>query len=283
MANFYYYDDNGRKIGPMNNAQLKALAVQGVIVPDTQLEADTGHSGKAGQIKGLFAAAPPQPVSVPPLGNAAPKSNLPLILGITGGSFLLLLLIVAGAVFYAENEAARIRHLELIQEYKREAAEQLLEEENRKAAEQRRKETLELLEEENRKAAEQRRKKALELLEEGNRKAAEQGQDEQKAFLARCPEVVLSKIPADLRALFMSGYEILRPRLDGDDVVMFSNDAEMAAVTGFRVEKGTRTLQIGGQLVTEFRIKKAGPRVHSQICKNYCDGFIPNFLKGAGR
>jgi TPR repeat protein len=26
MANFYYYDNNGRKIGPMNNAQLKALA-----------------------------------------------------------------------------------------------------------------------------------------------------------------------------------------------------------------------------------------------------------------
>jgi hypothetical protein len=75
MANFYYYDHNGRKIGPMNNAQLKALAMQGIIVPDTQLEADTGHTGKAGQINGLFAAVPPQPVSVPPLGNAAPASK----------------------------------------------------------------------------------------------------------------------------------------------------------------------------------------------------------------
>jgi hypothetical protein len=107
--------------------------------------------------------------------------------------------------------------------------------------------------------------------------------DEQKAFLARCPEVEISKIPADLRATFMTSYESVRPRLDGDDVVLFSNDAEMATVTGYSVEKGTRTLETEGQVFTEFRMKKVGPTVHSQICKNYCDSFIPNFLKGAGR
>jgi hypothetical protein len=74
MANFYYYDNNGRKIGPINNAQLKALAVQGVIVPDTQLETDTGHTGKAGQIKGLFAAVS-APVPVPARANSGQQPH----------------------------------------------------------------------------------------------------------------------------------------------------------------------------------------------------------------
>jgi hypothetical protein len=107
--------------------------------------------------------------------------------------------------------------------------------------------------------------------------------DEQKAFLARCPEVSLSKIPANLRSQFIAGYESCRPRLEGDDVVMFSNDAEMATVTEYSVEKGTKTLDVGGQLLTEFRIKKAGPLLHSQICKNFSDAFILNFLRAAGR
>jgi hypothetical protein len=58
MPNFYYTDENGQR-GLINEQQLKALAVQGVITPDTLLETDNGHKGKAGQIKGLFAAAPP--------------------------------------------------------------------------------------------------------------------------------------------------------------------------------------------------------------------------------
>jgi len=54
MPNFYYTDENGQK-GLINPQQLKALAVQGIITPDTPLETDTGYKGKAGQIKGLFA------------------------------------------------------------------------------------------------------------------------------------------------------------------------------------------------------------------------------------
>ena len=57
MANFFYYDANGQKFGPVNDAQLKALAAQGAIHPQTPMEADTGHKGTAGQIPGLFVAA----------------------------------------------------------------------------------------------------------------------------------------------------------------------------------------------------------------------------------
>jgi len=66
MPNFYYTDSNGQR-GLLTPEQLKALAVQGVITPDTELETDTGKKGKAGQIKGLFAAAPaPVSQTVPP-------------------------------------------------------------------------------------------------------------------------------------------------------------------------------------------------------------------------
>lgn len=59
MPNFFYFDPSGQKFGPVNDAQLKILAAQGTISPQTQLETDTGHKGFAGQIPGLFAAPAP--------------------------------------------------------------------------------------------------------------------------------------------------------------------------------------------------------------------------------
>jgi len=76
MPNFFYLDANGQKQGPVNDQQLKALAAQGAITPDTPLVADTGHKGKAGQIRGLFNAVPPQlPVSQSVPVSAAEKSG----------------------------------------------------------------------------------------------------------------------------------------------------------------------------------------------------------------
>jgi hypothetical protein len=42
-------------------AQLKDLANQGIITPQTELEADGGHRGKAHQVKGLFPPPPENP------------------------------------------------------------------------------------------------------------------------------------------------------------------------------------------------------------------------------
>ena len=75
MPNFFYYDANGQKQGLINDEQLKALAAQGLITPTTPLETEGGHKGTAGQIRGLFAPAPPStaqpaqatPVSPPPV------------------------------------------------------------------------------------------------------------------------------------------------------------------------------------------------------------------------
>ena len=74
MANYLYLDANGQKQGPVNAQQLKTLAAQGIITPETLLKADTGHQGKAGQIPGLFTAPPPTE-SNPSTATAAPSNN----------------------------------------------------------------------------------------------------------------------------------------------------------------------------------------------------------------
>ena len=63
MPNFFYLDQNNQKRGPVTDQQLKALAAQGVINPNTPLATDGGHKGTAGQIPGLFAAPPASPVT----------------------------------------------------------------------------------------------------------------------------------------------------------------------------------------------------------------------------
>jgi hypothetical protein len=77
MANFFYYDQTNQKQGPVSEQQLKELAKQGVIGPHTPMVTDTGHKGVAGQIPGLFPAAPvqePQPVPVPLVAPPPPPS-----------------------------------------------------------------------------------------------------------------------------------------------------------------------------------------------------------------
>jgi hypothetical protein len=77
MPNWFYTDNNGNKIGPMTNAQLATLVRQGIVVPETLLETDTGHKGKAGQVKGLFVA---KPVAPPPVQPLADTDNLDALL-----------------------------------------------------------------------------------------------------------------------------------------------------------------------------------------------------------
>ncbi|GHT44821.1 hypothetical protein FACS189454_03210 [Planctomycetales bacterium] len=53
---FFYYDSTGTRQGPVSREELQALADQGEINPQTRLETESGHSGTAGQIPGLFPA-----------------------------------------------------------------------------------------------------------------------------------------------------------------------------------------------------------------------------------
>jgi len=79
MPNWFYIDTNGQYQGPVDSQQLKSLAVQGVVSPETLLITDGGKKGKAGQLRGLFDAPAHQPATSAPV--AAPNhagSSLPM-------------------------------------------------------------------------------------------------------------------------------------------------------------------------------------------------------------
>jgi hypothetical protein len=68
MTNYLYIDASGQQRGPVNDEQLKELAAQGAITPQTPMETDAGHKGLAGQIPGLVfntAAASPFTAAIP--------------------------------------------------------------------------------------------------------------------------------------------------------------------------------------------------------------------------
>ena len=53
MANWFYYDSDGQKKGPLTTGQVKELARSGTITPETKIENEAGKSAVAGKIKGL--------------------------------------------------------------------------------------------------------------------------------------------------------------------------------------------------------------------------------------
>ncbi|MDR1142233.1 MAG: DUF4339 domain-containing protein [Planctomycetaceae bacterium] len=62
MANWYYYDNIGKKHGPIDVAQLKMLALQGIITPETIIENRHGQTRKASEVNGLCPTPPPVPI-----------------------------------------------------------------------------------------------------------------------------------------------------------------------------------------------------------------------------
>jgi len=75
MPNWFYTDANGMRQGLFDDQQLRELVAQGIITPDTPMETDTGHKGVAGQIPGLFPAAPP-PFVQPAQVTSPPSTNV---------------------------------------------------------------------------------------------------------------------------------------------------------------------------------------------------------------
>jgi len=113
MPNYLYLDANGQKQGPINDQQLKTLAAQGIITPDTPLATDSGHKGKAGQIPGLqfkTAAASPfvQPAQATPQSVSAPVasgSTIPAWAIVAGVACLLVVGILAGSMMSSNSSA----------------------------------------------------------------------------------------------------------------------------------------------------------------------------------
>lgn len=135
MTNFFYFDQSGQKQGPINDQQLRALAAQGSITPQTPLETDTGHKGQAGQIPGLFAAPAPElppvtsaPVKPPLIKNPQARLVVTCILGVS--CFLMTVWVGSSIVSFVTKPNAtkrdrqtQIRVQESQDRYQRELAE----------------------------------------------------------------------------------------------------------------------------------------------------------------
>ena len=82
MANWHYHNENREKIGPIAGSELKRLAQQGIITPDTFIEDPTGRIGLAKDVRGLkFANAssvPENPSTIAvPLPPNQPVTSTP--------------------------------------------------------------------------------------------------------------------------------------------------------------------------------------------------------------
>ena len=53
MADWHYYNENGEKIGPIRGRELKRLAQQGAITPETRVEDEHGRTALAKNVTGL--------------------------------------------------------------------------------------------------------------------------------------------------------------------------------------------------------------------------------------
>jgi hypothetical protein len=73
MANFFYYDNNGVKQGPVSSSQLKSLTKLGTIVPNTVIETQDGKQARAEKVKGLSF----EPVIPPPITASVTPPPLP--------------------------------------------------------------------------------------------------------------------------------------------------------------------------------------------------------------
>jgi uncharacterized Tic20 family protein len=78
MTNWYYYDQAGKKCGPVDSGTLKTLAQHGIITPATTILTEDGKGSLAGKVKGLEFPQPysaPASVSVPPPVTSYPVSG----------------------------------------------------------------------------------------------------------------------------------------------------------------------------------------------------------------
>ncbi|MGL6194915.1 MAG: DUF4282 domain-containing protein, partial [Thermoguttaceae bacterium] len=88
MPNWFFADADGIKQGPINDQQLQSLVKQGIIVPTTIMETDSGHKGQARQIPGLNFSLHYRPVPFPRRDASMPtQSNNSIFLWLFDFSF----------------------------------------------------------------------------------------------------------------------------------------------------------------------------------------------------
>ncbi len=102
MPNWFYYDVNGKKRGPINSAQLRSLVESQVINGDTDIETEDGRKGKVKQVKGLFLTA--QQNDFVSVSNNDKKREALRIIGFLGSLFLIIVLFGVFTGFLSEEQ-----------------------------------------------------------------------------------------------------------------------------------------------------------------------------------
>jgi len=78
MANRYYHNESGEKIGPVTSRELKQLVQQGTVTPEMFVEDPDGRTGLAKDVKGLtfpetVPSTPPLPTTPSPFTATTPS------------------------------------------------------------------------------------------------------------------------------------------------------------------------------------------------------------------
>ncbi|MBR0192979.1 MAG: DUF4339 domain-containing protein [Thermoguttaceae bacterium] len=74
MANWYYYN-NGQKTGPVSASQLKQMALEGIIQPNTIIETESGQRAPASSVSGLSFAKEETAIPVGTLAQTEPQTT----------------------------------------------------------------------------------------------------------------------------------------------------------------------------------------------------------------
>ena len=85
-TDFYYYDQDNQKQGPVSKRQIKELAAQKIITPETLLEDDGGNQEVAGQVPGLFSSFGSTPAQAAPVPAADSQFGKILVSGNGNGN-----------------------------------------------------------------------------------------------------------------------------------------------------------------------------------------------------
>lgn len=92
MAYWYYYDSEGRKLGPYSGGQLRQLARLGTILPETTIETSDGKTVSAKEVSGLSFSETkqpeaPSPAKENPFTAAMPEAENPFTVSMPENPF----------------------------------------------------------------------------------------------------------------------------------------------------------------------------------------------------
>ena len=78
MAKWHYHNESDEKVGPIRGRDLKQLAQQGIITPQTRVEDKQGRTALARNVTDLplYEAAPPKPLPPNPVPQSVPAPSL---------------------------------------------------------------------------------------------------------------------------------------------------------------------------------------------------------------